>query len=135
MENTVQAVANNRMTLKQMLYTGLGWFSFALGFIGIFLPLMPTTVFWILSVWLWSKGNPKLMDKVYQHPRYGAAIKAFMQYGTISVLAKRAAVFSMSVSYLLLVIFTRLGLMINLIVLTILAMVAIWIMTRPTEVA
>ena len=119
------------MKIKRYTYIALGWLSFSIGLIGAFLPLLPTVVFWIIAVWFWSKGSPKLMQRVYQHPKYGASIQAFMQHGVVSRVAKKAAVSSMVISYLLFQVFAKPSLLSGLIVALILGAVSLWLFMRP----
>ena len=121
------------MKLRKYTYLVLGWLSFAIGFLGMFLPLLPTVVFWIIAVWLWSRGSPELMEKVYQHPKYGSQIEAFMLHGVVSRKGKTAAVISMSISYLLFQLFAKPGFMAGIGVAVILSMIALWLITRPEQ--
>lgn len=121
----------NHSAIKNYVYLTLGWLSFALGVIGIFLPLMPTTVFWILAVWLWSRGAPHLMEKVYNNPRYGPSVESFMLHGVVSRKGKYFAITSMAISYILLQIFTSPGLLTSLGVAILLISVATWLFLRP----
>lgn len=117
-------------TPKKFILTLLGWLSFSLGVVGIFLPLMPTTVFWIIAVWLWAKSSPQFVNKVYEHPKYGKSVKAFMQQGIVSRKAKYYAVSSMAVSYILLLTLMNNGITANAVVAIILTIVALWLVTR-----
>ena len=121
------------MKFRKYTYIALGWLSFATGFIGIFLPLLPTVVFWIIAVWLWSKGSPELMEKVYQHPKYGAQIKAFMLHGVVSRNGKTAAVISMSISYVLFQLIAKPGFIAGIGVAIILSVIALWLITRAEQ--
>lgn len=121
------------MKLRKYTYTALGWLSFAIGFIGVFLPLLPTVVFWVIAAWLWSKGSPELMEKVYQHPNFGSQIKAFMQHGVVSRKGKIAAAMSMSVSYILFQLIVKPGFNIGVGVAVVFAVIALWLMTRPEK--
>ncbi len=116
--------------LSKKLLIALGWLSFSVGVLGIFLPLLPTTIFWIIAVWLWSKSSPQLVKRIYQNTRYGQGVKDFMEHGIISRKAKYLAVSSMAASFLLLLVFTNNPPLTNIIVGTILASVALWLSSR-----
>ena len=76
---------------------GLGWFSLFLGFIGIFLPLLPTTPFVLLAAYFFSKGSEKLHAWLLANKRFGPMIANWQQHGAIS---KRAKTMSISMMFL-----------------------------------
>ncbi len=121
------------MSLRKYTYITLGWLSFATGVIGMFLPLLPTVVFWIIAVWLWSKGSPELMEKVYQNPKYGSQIKAFMLHGVVSRKGKTAAVISMCISYVLFQLIAKPGVIAGVGIAVVLSIIALWLITRPEQ--
>ena len=121
------------MKLKKYTYIALGWLSFAIGFIGMFLPLLPTVIFWIIAAWLWSRGSPVLMAKVYRNPKYGTQIKAFMLHGVVSRKGKIAAVSSMAISYALFQFFAKPGFNAGIGVAVVLSIIAVWLITRPEQ--
>ena len=121
------------MKIKKYTYVILGWLSFSIGLVGVFLPLLPTVVFWIIAVWLWSKGSPELMQKVYENPQFGAQIKAFMEKGVVSRKGKVAAVISMTISYLLFQLIVTPTFITGLIVASVLIFIALWLISRPEQ--
>src|SRR3712207_9395953 len=64
--------ARNRM--KQRVYLCLGYASLALGIIGIFLPVLPTTPFVLLAAWCFTRSTPALAERLYNHPRFGSLL-------------------------------------------------------------
>ena len=70
--------------LAKPLFLAAGWVCFALGFLGIFLPLLPTTIFWILAAGCWAKSNPKRAEQILSHPRFGQPIRLFLERRQIS---------------------------------------------------
>ena len=68
-------VASNRRTIRnpvvRHLVMGIGWLSVALGFIGIFLPVLPTTPFLLLSAACFVRTSPKFYQWLVEHPRLG----------------------------------------------------------------
>ena len=49
----------------------LGLASTGLGIAGIFLPVMPSTVFFLIALWAFSKSSRRLHEWLYTHPKYG----------------------------------------------------------------
>lgn len=117
--------------LKRHFYLYAGWLSFALGTIGMFVPLLPTTVFWILAVWCWARSCPVLMEKVYAHPHFGNGVKQFLEHGVISRRGKQFALGGMTVSYVIFYLSVQPSLLLAMIVGGTLAAVALWLATRP----
>ena len=52
------------------LYIVLGSISLALGILGIFLPLLPTTPFLLLTAALYFKGSPRLYNWLLNHRNF-----------------------------------------------------------------
>lgn len=53
----------------------LGGISFAVGAVGLVLPLLPTTIFWIIAAWAWSKSCPRLQQRLYAVPGAGPHVR------------------------------------------------------------
>lgn len=70
----------------------LGGLSFAIGTLGLIVPLLPTTLFWIIAAWAWSKSCPRLQQRLYALPGAGPHVKSWIEDGTISRRGKRFAV-------------------------------------------
>lgn len=79
-----------------LLYRALGIVMVALGVIGAFLPVMPTTVFLIVAVWAFAKSSPELAEKIRNHPRFGPPVRRWEERRAIPRAAKTAAVVSMA---------------------------------------
>ncbi len=63
--------------LRALVY-GVGWLSVALGFIGAFLPVMPTVPFLILAASCFLRSSPKLFLYLVSHPRWGEPIVYYL---------------------------------------------------------
>ncbi|MCB0353518.1 MAG: YbaN family protein [Bdellovibrionales bacterium] len=66
----------------------IGWFSLVLGVIGLFLPLLPTTPFLIVSAYCFSKSSERLHAWLLRQPIFGNLIREWEQYGVIVLRAK-----------------------------------------------
>lgn len=56
--------------MKKWLYILLGMLTFGLGTLGIFLPFLPTTVFYLLTGFFWIRSSEKLYQKFVQSKSY-----------------------------------------------------------------
>lgn len=70
------------------LLVALGALSLALGVAGIFLPLLPTTPFLLLTAALWMRSSPRLYRWLTAHPRLGAYIRNFRENRAIPLRVK-----------------------------------------------
>lgn len=70
------------------LLAALGAFALALGVIGIFVPLLPTTPFLLLAVALWVRSSPRLYGWLLSHRRLGGYIRDFREKRAIPLRAK-----------------------------------------------
>lgn len=70
----------------------------AIGAMGLFLPVLPTTVFWIIAALCFSKSDPHIRDWIYQRPGIGPQVKLFIEEGRMTRTGKRGALFGMSLA-------------------------------------
>ena len=68
------------------LYIALGTLSLALGILGIFLPLLPTTPFLLLTAALYFKSSPRLYNWLLNHKHLGPYIRNFRENKAISLM-------------------------------------------------
>ena len=69
-----------------------GFVSLAIGFIGLFLPLLPTVPFVILAAFCFARSNPAWEQRLLDHPRFGHHIRAWRTSGAISRKGKAMGV-------------------------------------------
>jgi len=72
----------------KVVYILIGAVSLALGIIGIFVPLLPTTPFLLLSAACWLRGSRKLYDWLLNQKCLGPYIRNFYEYKAIPLHAK-----------------------------------------------
>ena len=79
----------------------LGVIAFAFGAIGLFVPIWPTTVFWIVAALAFARSNPAWAEWIYARPKIGPAIRTFVETGGLSRAGKTAALGGMSLAALI----------------------------------
>ncbi|MBP7339907.1 YbaN family protein [Niveispirillum sp.] len=67
-----------------------------LGLIGVVVPLMPTTVFLLLSVWCLLRLGDHRAEWLLKHPRLGPPLRLFIEQGAIARRGKLAALGGLS---------------------------------------
>lgn len=96
--------------MARPLYIFLGVFFVGLAFVGIFLPVLPTTPFLLVATWAFSKGSPRLERWLLQHPKLGPAVRDWRAYRIIPIKAKLLASVMMMSSLVYLLWFTDVAL-------------------------
>ena len=114
----------------QWLLRVLAVVSLALGFLGIFLPVLPTTPFILLAAWAAARSSPRLLAWLEQHRLFGKMLRDWRQGGIVSRRAKWAATGVMSASAVLLLL-TVSKLWAAGIAIACMASVLVWLWRRP----
>lgn len=126
-----QTKPHNR--IKTSLYHFVGGIFFLLGLVGIFIPLLPTTIFWIIAAFIYAKGHPHLQEKIYQWPVIGQTVFNFVEHGTITRKSKGLALVGIVTISGLSLYLTQPPIAVTSAVLFILISVMIYVYTRPDE--
>lgn len=113
-------------------YLCLGWAMVTLGFIGAFLPLMPTTIFLILASWFFARSSPRLETWLLDHPRFGPILRAWNDTGAVSGYAKVAACIGMIAGFVLFWISAHPGFWLAVLVAAPMLASAVYVVTRPS---
>ncbi len=138
--DTTQAIAPPIIasTVCQPVRYGLiafGWLNVALGVIGLFLPVMPTTIFLLIALWAFSKSSTRFHSWLYTHPTLGVTIRDWHAHRVIPVKAKILAIAVMSASLAYVTLFVAQGWLLPLALAAGLGAVATFILTRPSRAA
>lgn len=113
------------------LYMAAGLLMTALGIIGAFLPLLPTTPFLLVAVWCFSRSSPRLKQWLLDHPMLGPPLTNWRREGAIAGRAKAIAICLIAASYGLFWYRTEPSPVLALGVGLILSASALFILTRP----
>ena len=119
--------------MKKMILISLGWLCVSLGFIGIFVPGIPTTIFLIIALWAFTKSSKKLRDWLLNHKRFGPILNNWQQHKVVPRRAKILMVVLMSLASILFYYsLQNLYLTIGLVI--ILVLVAIYVISLPSKI-
>lgn len=116
--------------MKRHMNFALGLGAVALGIAGAFLPVMPSTIFFIFAAYFFSKSSERMENWVLGHPRFGPPVRQWQATRSISRPAKIAALIGMSVSLVIMLVTGTppIGLMFAI---PTLALSALYVWTRP----
>ncbi|MFC7049593.1 YbaN family protein [Emcibacter nanhaiensis] len=118
---------------KRWIYNLLGILFFITGFIGLFLPVLPTTIFMILALWAFSNGSERFHNWLYHHPRFGPPLQQWQDRGVIPRKGKITAVVVMSGSAVYLLFFSDAPVIAVCSAILCMNFVALYILTRPSQ--
>ena len=88
-------------TLRQLVimrvYSLLGLVLLAIGIIGMWVPVLPTTIFLIGAAACFARSSPRLYAYLMSHPRLGPPLQHWFEEGAISKRGKATALFGMGI--------------------------------------
>jgi uncharacterized membrane protein YbaN (DUF454 family) len=113
------------------IYMLAGLLMTALGIVGAFLPLLPTTPFLLVAVWCFSRSSPRLEHWLLNHRTFGPSLQNWQREGAISARAKTAAICLIVASYGFFYYRTQPSLLLAVVVGLILSGSVLFISTRP----
>ncbi|MBY0588010.1 YbaN family protein [bacterium] len=79
---------------RRWLYQGLGCFFVGLGWLGAFLPLLPTTPFLLLASYFFLRSSPRLQNRLVRSKLFGPFLLDWQVHGGVRPKVKLLA-FSM----------------------------------------
>ena len=115
---------------RRLFFLLLGCVAIVLAVAGIVLPLVPTTPFLLLAAFCFARSSPRLHDWLVTHPRLGPPIAHWREGGCIAPRTKAAAVATM-LALLVISWIVGVGATVLAIQAAVLALVALFIVTRP----
>ena len=114
------------------LYLVLGLLFVALGFVGAFLPVLPTTPFLILATTCFARSSPRLENWLLSHPHFGSALRDWRERGAIPFRAKLLALAGIIAGFLLFWIGSAPGPILMASVGTFMIVGLVYVFTRPS---
>jgi uncharacterized membrane protein YbaN (DUF454 family) len=86
------------MAARRLLLIALGWAAFALGVIGILLPVVPTTPFMLVALWAFSSSSERFHRWLYHHRVFGPPLQRWDRERALPLWTKALALGSMAAS-------------------------------------
>ena len=74
--------------LQRALLVAAGIFCLVLGTVGLFLPILPTTIFYILAAAAFARNSDKMYQWIMQHRFFGRFIRNYRLYHAVSLTSK-----------------------------------------------
>jgi uncharacterized membrane protein YbaN (DUF454 family) len=108
----------------------LAWIFLAIGIVGLFLPLLPGTLFLIFAAACFTRSSPRFEAWLLDHPRLGPPVRKWRATGAIPRTAKIFACASLVASWLILFA-TSTPLLVLVLCFALFAAVAAYVVSRP----
>ena len=85
----------------RVLWIAVGSMFVALGAVGAFLPVLPTTPFLLLAAGCFARGSPRLLERLLTHPNFGPALRGWREHRALPRRARRPALTIVVLSFAL----------------------------------
>lgn len=119
--------------MKRTILISLGWLCVGLGFVGVFVPGIPTTIFLIIALWAFTKSSEKLRHWLLNHKRFGPILNNWQEHKVVPRRAKILMVVLMSLAVILFY-YSLQSLILTIGLIIILVSVAIYVISLPSKV-
>jgi len=120
--------------MKKTILISLGWLCVGLGFVGVFVPGIPTTIFLIIALWAFTKSSEKLRHWLLNHKRFGPILNNWQEHKVVPRRAKILMVVLMSLAVILFY-YSLQSLILTIGLILILVSVAIYVISLPSKVS
>ena len=114
------------------LYFSLGWLLFGVGFVGVFVPVLPTTPLMLLSLWCFSRSSDRFHDWLFNHKIFGPPLQQWHKHRVIPLAAKFVAIFFMAGSLVYMFVFMTAPVWARALMLISMAFGGWYILTKPS---
>ena len=119
------------MLIRQSYFL-LGWLCFALGIVGVALPVMPTTPFMLLALWAFSKSSPRFHHWLYTHALFGPSLQQWQQHRVVPPGIKLMAISFMLMSMVYLLVYSPLPDWVTIVTGMVMSATAIFLLSKPS---
>ena len=120
--------------MKKIILLSIGWICVGLGFIGIFVPGLPTTIFLIVALWAFTKSSKKLRVWLLNHKKFGPFLRDWQEHRVVPLRAKILMII-LQTCVVIMVHYTFNNLFITIGLIVILVLVAWYVLSLPSKVS
>ena len=120
--------------MKKIILLSIGWICVGLGFIGIFVPGLPTTIFLIVALWAFTKSSKKLRIWLLNHKKFGPFLRDWQEHRVVPLRAKILMII-LQTCVVIMVHYTFNNLFITIGLIVILVLVAWYVLSLPSKVS
>ena len=119
--------------MKKTILISLGWLCVGLGFVGVLVPGIPTTIFLIIALWAFTKSSEKLRHWLLNHKRFGPILNNWQEHKVVPRRAKILMVVLMSLAVILFY-YSLQSLILTIGLIIILISVAVYVISLPSKI-
>ncbi|OUX36933.1 MAG: hypothetical protein CBE33_04665 [Candidatus Pelagibacter sp. TMED273] len=91
--------------ITKKLYYVFGFAFFLIGLLGYYLPVLPGTIFMILSAYFFMHSSESFYNKIVNNPYYGKPIKSYIEENVIPLKTKFIILFSIWTATIISILF------------------------------
>ena len=122
---------HQRSAAARAFFLVLGLAFTGLGFVGAFLPVLPTVPFLILAAACFARSSARLEAWLLSHPYFGPLLADWFARGAIPLRAKRAALAGMALGFAIFLVVADPGWPLILAVAALMGVGLAYVFTRP----
>lgn len=121
------------MNIKKLIFISLGFFFIGLGTIGLFIPILPTTIFIIIAAYFFAKSSEKYYNWLISNKYFGKFIKDYREGRGIPLKIKTISIFTLWATILYSVFFIVGELWLKILLIAIAIGVSLHLLTLKTR--
>jgi uncharacterized membrane protein YbaN (DUF454 family) len=114
-------------------YILLGTLSVGLGFVGIFVPVLPTTAFLLLAAWFYARSSERFYNWLLGNRLFGKYLTSYLEGRGVSLKTKILSLSVLWITIIISVIFFVENIYVDLLLLAIAAGVSYHILKLPVD--
>ena len=119
----------------RIIFFTLGLTFFGLGLIGAFLPVLPTTPFMLLALFMFAKSSERFHYWLYHHRVFGPPLQLWHEHRIIPVKAKIMSVSMISLSLVYLILFSPMATWLMVVTGLSMGYGAWFVLTKPSRIS